>query len=358
MTAPLVRNMRLPLGILRCGGVIAPQRAQKLAWEDLYVGCVIPLPDMTFSRNEIVTFAGIYDPQPAHIDDEAAKSTLLGGLAASGWHSCAALWARAHADLLAHCRHRGRPVITDIRWLAPVRANETLQLKAVVTHRMPCPHSAHLGQTSIRYEVINEMGSVVMNLKADHAFERRVGEPSSNSGPCPSVNWGARITPLRPRRRVSGISFFEQVEVGDEIDLETYTFTDRNIAEFAALTGSMASRTGDHSIQVNAWHLNAAWMQRIVAYYQSQTQRLGRAGTPVPLLGPAIGVKHLRWHRRAQSGDVVHFLSWAERKIDLPSHGGWGLLVCGAEGADARGRRVVSFNPQLLLERRCQGSGD
>lgn len=356
MTEPLARNMRLCLEILRCGGPIAPCREHKLGWEDLHVGCVIPLGDMTFSRKEIVTFAGIYDPQPAHIDDEAAKSTLLGGLAASGWHSCAALWARAQTGLLAHCRHRGRPVITDIRWLAPVRADDTLQLRAIVTHRKPCPRSARLGQTTLRYDAVNKTGSVVMNLKVNHAFERRADEPSSNICPRPSVDSGARNTPLRPRRRVCSVSFFEQVETGDEIDLGTYTFTDRNIAEFTTLTGLIDSRTGDHSTQVNAWHLTAAWMQRIVAYYHGQTERLGRAGTSVPLLGPASGVKHLRWHRRVRSGDVIHFLSWAERKLDLPSHGSWGLLACGAEGIDASGRIVVSFNPQLLLGRRYQCS--
>jgi acyl dehydratase len=67
-------------------------RDRPLAWEDLEVGRTFPLQDMTLSRREIVAFATSYDPQPFHIDEEAARATLLGGLAASGWHSCAVRW--------------------------------------------------------------------------------------------------------------------------------------------------------------------------------------------------------------------------------------------------------------------------
>lgn len=320
-----------------------------LAWEDLEVGRTFPLQDMTLSRRETIAFATSYDPQPFHIDEEAARATLLGGLAASGWHSCAVLWRRVQHDFLVRCLHRGRPVVSDVRWLAPVRPDGKLRLRAVITDRRPCARSDRIGMTSIRYDALSDTDGLVMNLKAQHLFQRRdegvAAHVAQTREEC------ARRSFAGMRRRVDGIRYFEDVEPGDEIDLGVYAFTPQNIREFAILTGSGAAETARHSAMVSAWHLTAAWMQRIVAYYTVQSARLKLAGNPVPLLGPASGIKHLRWHRPVRAGEVVRFLSWAERKIDLPSRMGWGLLVCGAEGFDRQGRRILSFNPQLLLER-------
>ena len=71
----------------------------------------------------------------------------------------------------------------------------------------------------------------------------------------------------------------------------------------------------------------------------------------LPRLGPAAGVKHLRWHAPVVVGDTLTFRGWAERKIVLATQKEWGLLVVGAEGVDQSGRLVVSFYPQMLLER-------
>jgi acyl dehydratase len=327
-------------------------RDRPLAWEDLEVGRTFPLQDMTLSRREIISFATSYDPQPFHIDEEAARATLLGGLAASGWHSCAVLWRRAQQDLLARCLHRGRPAVSDVRWLAPVRPDRKLRLRAVITDRRPCTRSSRVGMTSIRYEALSDTDGLVMNLKAHHLFQRRT-DGAAPHGAQPHAE-AARASFAGMRRRVDGIRYFEDVEPGDEIDLGVYVFTPHNIREFAILTGAGAAETARPSWVASAWHLTAAWMQRIVTYYTVQSARLKLAGNPVPLLGPASGIKHLRWHRSVRAGETVRFVSWAERKIDLPVRMGWGLLVCGAEGFDSHGRPVLSFNPQLLLERRSK----
>jgi acyl dehydratase len=92
-------------------------------------------------------------------------------------------------------------------------------------------------------------------------------------------------------------------------------------------------------------------MQCIVRYYRQEARRLLKAGKPVPLLGPAAGVKHMRWHAPVRAGEIITFSTWAERKMVIASHGEWGLLIAGAEGIDPRGEVVVSFYPQLLLQR-------
>jgi acyl dehydratase len=222
-------------------------------------------------------------------------------------------------------------------------------LRAVVADRRPCTRSSRVGITSIRYEALSDTDGLVMNLKAHHLFQRRTDSAAPHAGqPQEEV---ARASFAGARRRVDGIRYFEDVEAGDEIDLGIYVFTPRNMHQFAILTGAGQGETALPSRVASAWHLTAAWMQRIVTYYTVQSARLKLSGKPVPLLGPASGIKHLRWHRPVRAGEAVRFVSWAERKIDLPSRLGWGLLICGAEGFDSHGRRVLSFNPQLLLER-------
>jgi len=91
----------------------------------------------TFSPEEIITFARAYDSQIFHIDAEAAKSSVLGGLCASGWHT-ASVWmrkqrdymAQKHADMLAEdlpvAEFGPSPGFQNLRWTRPVYAGDTI----------------------------------------------------------------------------------------------------------------------------------------------------------------------------------------------------------------------------------------
>src|SRR4030095_16199271 len=91
-------------------------------FDDLKVGMRFKSEAVTVSKDDITRFAREYDPQPFHLDDEAAKKTMLGGLAASGWHTAAIAM-----RLATECRPFGpHPLlgagVDDLRWLQPVRA--------------------------------------------------------------------------------------------------------------------------------------------------------------------------------------------------------------------------------------------
>lgn len=105
--------------------------------EDFPAGWSVDLGTHTFSAEEIVAFARQFDPQPFHLDEEAGRASLFGGLAASGWHvGCA--WMRLWIDFLdreaAAARARGEdapapgpsPGFEDMRWLKPVLAGQTV----------------------------------------------------------------------------------------------------------------------------------------------------------------------------------------------------------------------------------------
>jgi acyl dehydratase len=166
---------------------------------------------------------------------------------------------------------------------------------------------------------------------------------------------------VRPSRVVGRpgehlIKFFEDVHRGDEIALGSYTFDSRNVGTFERIVvagGSRSARRGP--AEVRGWNVVAGWMRLIVAYYQQRAAGLAAAGLPVPRLGPAAGLRWLRWLAPVPLGERISFRSWAEHKVHVAGPGRWGLLVAGAEGYNERGEPVICFYPQFLLERRGSG---
>jgi acyl dehydratase len=98
-----------------------------LTFEDLPPGRVFELGTAVVDRDEMVAFARRFDPQPFHVDEEAAKASLFGGLAASGWFT-AGLWMRLYVDeVLNNSASLGSPGGEEIAWPAPVFAGDELR---------------------------------------------------------------------------------------------------------------------------------------------------------------------------------------------------------------------------------------
>lgn len=99
----------------------------ELFFEDFAPGRVFDLGTTVVDREEMVTFARRFDPQPFHVDDEAGKTSLFGALAASGWFT-ASLWMRTYVDgVLARAASLGSPGGEEIAWPAPVFAGDELR---------------------------------------------------------------------------------------------------------------------------------------------------------------------------------------------------------------------------------------
>ncbi|WP_308257992.1 MaoC family dehydratase [Pseudonocardia lacus] len=99
---------------------------QQLAFEDFTPGRVFELGTTVVDRDEMLAFARRFDPQPFHVDEDAAKESIFGGLAASGWFT-AGLWMRAYADeVLSRATSLGSPGGEEIAWPAPVFAGDEL----------------------------------------------------------------------------------------------------------------------------------------------------------------------------------------------------------------------------------------
>lgn len=131
-----------------------------LHYEDFAVGQEIALGPYHVSRDEIVGFAREFDPQPFHLDEEAAKASVLGGLAASGWHNCAILMRMMADAYVNRTAGMGSPGMAEVKWLKPVYAGETLVGKMTVLSRRTSAKRPELGILECRWEMFNDTGEM------------------------------------------------------------------------------------------------------------------------------------------------------------------------------------------------------
>lgn len=106
--------------------------ADLLYFEDFSVGRVFPCGPYHVTREEIFEFASEFDPQPHHLDEEAAKLSMLKGLSASGWHVCAMTMRMLADGVILKAANRGGAGAREARWMKPVRPGDTLRLEAEV----------------------------------------------------------------------------------------------------------------------------------------------------------------------------------------------------------------------------------
>ena len=143
-----------------------------LHFEDFESGQVYELGTRLVTESEIVAFAREWDPQPFHTDPEAAKESVFGGLIASGWQT-GAMWMRMYVDTMLGTAARGSPGIEELRWLVPVRPDDTLSGRLTVLEVTPSATRPDRGTIRIRGEMVNQDGVVVMTMTSRGHFGRR-----------------------------------------------------------------------------------------------------------------------------------------------------------------------------------------
>jgi acyl dehydratase len=132
-----------------------------LHFEDLPVGRVFECGPYNVTKEEIFEFASEFDPQPHHLDEEAAGASLLKGLSASGWHVCA-MAMRMFADgVVLKAENRGGVGAREARWMKPVRPGDMLRMEAEVVEAKPS-QSKPIGFVTFDCRVYNEEGQVAL----------------------------------------------------------------------------------------------------------------------------------------------------------------------------------------------------
>ncbi len=142
--------------------------------DDFTIGERFVTPGVTLTESEIIDFALKYDPQPFHLDTNAAADSLYGGLIGSGFQSLSLSFRLfIQSGLLAACS-LGSPGIDELRWLAPVRPGDTLHTEVEVLEVTPSRSKPDKGILRMQYRAINQHGDVVLRYIINHFVQRRV----------------------------------------------------------------------------------------------------------------------------------------------------------------------------------------
>jgi acyl dehydratase len=146
-------------------------------FETIEVGTKTELGSYTFTAEEIKRFARQFDPQPFHLDEEAAKQSHFGGLAASGWHTASVfmkLQSRRINEIGADVRKSGpSPGYKNLRWVKPVLAGDTVTYSTEVTSKRPLATRPQWGIVFLKARGVNQHGELVYEFDSSVLFARR-----------------------------------------------------------------------------------------------------------------------------------------------------------------------------------------
>ncbi|MEK9951656.1 MAG: MaoC family dehydratase [Curvibacter sp.] len=150
-------------------------------WEDLEVGSTRELGSVSPTREQILDFARQFDPQPFHLDDDAAAASVFGRLCASGWHTCAMAMRLMVDNFLSQAAALGSPGLESLKWTKPVYPGDTLTLRHIVMDRRPMASRPHVGLVRTVWEMRNQHGEQVLHMEGWGMFRRRTPASSTRA---------------------------------------------------------------------------------------------------------------------------------------------------------------------------------
>ena len=134
-------------------------------FEDYEPGSLHEFGVITIGEEGIVAFGKQFDPQIFHTDPERAKSTIYGGLIASGWHTASLMMRECVRYYLPRTASLGSPGIDELSWNLPVRPGDTLTIRATVLRATRSHSKPDRGIVQSLFEVLNQKSDVVMSVK-------------------------------------------------------------------------------------------------------------------------------------------------------------------------------------------------
>jgi acyl dehydratase len=133
-------------------------------YEDFIVGESRDLGAYEVTAAEIKSFAREFDPQFFHLDEEQARSSVLGGLSASGWHTCGILMRLMVDGYLGKTAGMGSPGLDEVKWLKPVYAGETLRGRMTVLAKRQSRSRPEMGLVTMKWEALSAAGEVKIDM--------------------------------------------------------------------------------------------------------------------------------------------------------------------------------------------------
>jgi acyl dehydratase len=339
-----------------------------LRFEDFQPGEVMQAGAVAVSEADIIAYAARFDAQDFHTDPQKAKASFAGSLIASGWHSCSLLMRLLTEGFLLDAAALGAPGIEEVRWLKPVLPGDRLSMRRTVLEPKESRSRPEMGLVRFRFELLRADGEPVLEQVNWIMFARR-GAPFSR----PPGDWLAHppryiapepaMQPEPPPGAPQPTRSFEEMEIGEEQELGSFTFTAPEIIAFARAfdpqpfhldaEAARASPTFG-ALAASGWHTGSVWMSTMVAHRRRQEAAFAAAfpGRPVPRLGTSPGFRNLRWTRPVFAGDRITYRSTFTDKRASASRPQWGLAFHRNTGVNQKGEEVFSFDGAVFVERR------
>jgi len=143
------------------------------AFEDFKPGEIIPLGEKLVIKEEVIEFASEFDAQPFHLDEDAGKASLLGGLAASGWHTAVMVMRMFVDSVLVNSTCQGAPGVEELNWKKPVYPEDLIAAEAEVVSTRYLNSKPGYGLVKFRFAVRNQNGEIVMDQENSVLFTCR-----------------------------------------------------------------------------------------------------------------------------------------------------------------------------------------
>lgn len=144
-----------------------------LWFEDFAPGQRFRTAGATLSEAQILEFAWAHDPQPFHLDVEAAAASPYGGIIASGFQTLLVSFRLIYQERIINAASLGSPGLDELRWPRPIRPGDTLKVEAEVRECRPSASRPDRGLVTIAYTVLNQKDEPVMTYRAMHLLRRR-----------------------------------------------------------------------------------------------------------------------------------------------------------------------------------------
>ncbi|KQP61221.1 MaoC family dehydratase [Methylobacterium sp. Leaf108] len=324
----------------------------EIAFEDFSPGEVIEGGPITVTRDELVAFAAEFDPQPFHLDEEAAKATFVGTLIGSGWQTTGFGMLLLQRHAFRGGTSMGSPGVAQLRWLRPVMPGDSLRAVIKVEDCRTSGSKPDRGFVRFGLTVINGRDETVMSQAFTVIFPRRGREPLPPR----------RVVLDEPVPVVEGddaeiLHFLKDAVVGHARDLGRHVFTQADIIAFARtydpqafhIDPEAARHTHFGALCASGWHTTAAWMKRL-HITRARDAAFTQARGPVPQLGPSPGFRDLRWLQPVYAGDTIRYTCTLAEARATASRPGWGLATHHNTGHNQRGDKVFEFTGSVFWQ--------
>jgi acyl dehydratase len=331
--------------------------------EDIEVGTPLMLGGTTVTKEAIVAYAHSYDPQPIHLDEEAAKRSLVGGLCASGYHTCAIMMRMVVDGFLSRAASQGSPGMDEVRWFKPLRPGDAVRTRFTPLEKRVLGSRPDVGITKVLVELIDG-GDVVLaswhtnqltRMRTPAAVPAQTSATKGTKSRLVSL-WDDPAAKVQPYPDLP----FEDRQIGETTDVGRHTFTRDEIIGFARqfdpqpfhLDEEAAKRSLFGALCASGWQTAAFFVRGAVTTRQKASEAARAQGVTLAAYGPSPGFRNIYWLKPVFVGDTIEYRTGVSDKVDLKSRPARGLLVNEGQGRNQHGDVVFAITTQMLVERR------